>query len=190
MKLRAERVLSLVAVVLLAGCADEPTPRPRGYFRIDLPEQAFVSWTDSMAITAELPAAARMQPRRREGPARWYDLRYPTMRATVHLTWTPVDGSLAELIEGAHLFKQKHESKAVRIASERVLRPEERVFGTLFKVEGDVASPYVFYLTDSTDNFLYGALYFDVHPNADSLAPVTDRIRDDMKHLATTLRWE
>ncbi len=53
-----------------------------------------------------------------------------------------------------------------------------------------MASPFVFYLTDSTDNFLYGALYFDVRPNADSLAPVTERIRADMHHLATTLRWQ
>jgi len=190
MKLRIDWLPPLLVALLMAGCAEEPTPKPRGYFRIDLPEQHYISWTDSTAIAAELPDAARMQPRRREGPARWYDLRYPALRATVHLTWSPVDGSLAELIEGAHLFKQTHESKAARIGSERVLRPEERVFGTLFKVEGDVASPFVFYLTDSTDNFLYGALYFDVRPNADSLAPVTERIRADMHHLATTLRWQ
>jgi hypothetical protein len=48
----------------------------------------------------------------------------------------------------------------------------------------------VFYLTDSTDNFLYGALYFDARPNADSLAPVTDRIRSDMRHMIATLAWQ
>jgi gliding motility-associated lipoprotein GldD len=77
----------------------------------------------------------------------------------------------------------------VKISSERVLRDSARVFGTVFHVEGDVASPLVFYLTDSTDNFLYGALYFDVRPNSDSLAPVTDRIRADMQHMAATLAW-
>ena len=47
----------------------------------------------------------------------------------------------------------------------------------------------VFYLTDSTSNFLYGALYFDARPNADSLAPVTERLRTDVRHFAATLAW-
>jgi hypothetical protein len=88
-----------------------------------------------------------------------------------------VNGQLDAIINDAHTFKDKHGEKATRIKSERMLRDSSRVFGTLFDVEGDVASPFVFYLTDSTDNFLYGALYFDSRPNADSLGPVTDRIR-------------
>jgi hypothetical protein len=32
-------------------------------------------------------------------------------------------------------------------------------------------------------------LYFDVRPNADSLAPVTERIRQDMRHMIGTLHW-
>ena len=55
-------------------------------------------------------------------------------------------------------------AKAVTIGSERVLRDSARVFGTVFDVEGDVASPLVFYLTDSTDNFLYGALVLRCAP--------------------------
>lgn len=117
-------------------------------------------------------------------------MRFPAQRATVHLTWSPVGGQLPELINDAHAFKSTHEAKAVKIGSERVLRDSVRVFGSVFNVEGDVASPLVFYFTDSTDNFLYGALYFDARPNADSLAPVTERLRSDMRHMAATLRWE
>ena len=78
---------------------------------------------------------------------------------------------------------------AAKISSERILRAPARVFGTVFNVEGDVASPFVFYVTDSTSNFLYGALYFDARPNADSLAPVTKRIREDMLRMISTLEW-
>ena len=90
--------------------------------------------------------------------------------------WTSSHASWAPLIEP---LGQRH----------RLLRPDARVFGTRFLVEGDVASPCVFYLTDSTDNFLYGALYFDAPPNADSLAPVTERLRADIDRFAATLRW-
>lgn len=93
------------------------------------------------------------------------------------------------MIEDAHAFKDKHEAMAARIRSERVERDSARVFGTLFDVEGNVASPMVFYLTDSTTRFLYGSLYFDARPNADSLEPVTGRIREDLRHFANTLSW-
>ena len=119
----------------------------------------------------------------------WFNLTYPRYKATVHLTYRSVQGDLARLLEDAHDLKSKHEAKAYRIGTERVSRDSARVFGTLFDVEGDVASPMVFYLTDSTTNFLYGALYFRARPNADSLAPITARIRDDIRHFAATLRW-
>ena len=101
----------------------------------------------------------------------------------------PAKRDLAELIEDAHAFKAKHEARAVRIRPQRVHHPEAHVSGTFFNVDGDVASPAVFYLTDSTTRFLYGALYFDARPNADSLEPVTQRLRADLQRFAATLTW-
>ena len=179
----------LVAVVMAVGCRPDPMPKPRGYFRIDLPEQTYLPWSGDAPFKADLPTYTKLTPARQQGQAHWYDLRFPDQHATVHLTWSPVNGELERLIEDAHTFKDKHGAKAARIRSERVLRDEARVFGTLFDVDGDVASPMVFYLTDSTDHFLYGALYFNSRPNADSLAPVTARIREDIRHLTGTLHW-
>lgn len=182
------RIELLAILLLLSACGDDPVPKPRGWPRIDLPPVGYIPYADE-AIAAETPTYARMIPRRGDERMRWYDLRFAGQRATAHLTWSRIDGNLPELIEDAHEFKRKHEAKAARIGSERMLRDSSRVFGSLFAVEGDVASPFVFYLTDSTDNFLYGALYFDARPNADSLAPVTARLRDDLRHFAATLEW-
>ncbi len=189
MKPRFELFPLLLSALLMAGCADGPVPKPRGYFRIDLPQKDYGPWVDQEVFAAEVPVHARMVKRRAEGGSHWYDLRYGDQRATVHLTWTPVRGPVMDLIEDAHVFKNTHEAKAVKISSARVLRDTAQVYGNIFHVEGDVASPVVFYLTDSTDNFIYGSLYFDVRPNADSLAPVTEWIRDDVQHFARTLEW-
>ncbi len=188
MKLKSS-LIAFGSVAVMIGCTEDPVPKPRGYFRIDLPEKEYVQWQDSGAIAAEIPAYAQIARRAAEGNIRWYDLRFRDQRATVHLTWTPIEGPVMDLIEDAHVFKNTHEAKAVKISSARVLRDTSHVFGNIYHVEGDVASPVVFYLTDSTDNFLYGALYFDVRPNGDSLAPVTDRIRDDVQHFSRTLEW-
>ena len=182
------RASLLLFSALLAGCEEDFIPRPKGWPRLDLPEARYEVWSDSV-IAAEVPAYARMILRRSDASARWYDMRFAGQRATVHLTYSAVQANLPELIEDAHEFKRKHEAKAARIRSERMLRDSARVFGTLFDVEGDVASPCVFYLTDSTGHFLYGALYFDAPPNADSLAPVTARLRADIRHMAATLEW-
>ena len=187
MKRRA--VVLLATSVALTACGDQPVPKPRGYFRLDLSARSYEPWSDGGAFHAEIPVYASIALRKEDADARWYDLRFPAQRATVHLTWSPVKDDLASLIDDAHTFKDKHQMMADRIGRERVRREEARVFGTIFDVDGDAASPCVFYLTDSTANFLYGALYFDARPNGDSLAPVTERIREDLRHFTGTLRW-
>ena len=180
----------LLVAWLFAGCADEAVPKPKGWPRLDLPEQAHSAWRDEGApFAAEVPTYARIAQRKTDGDTRWYDMRFAQQRATMHLTYTAVHDDLPALIEKAHGFKEMHQSKAARIKSDRALHPEHRVFGSLFNLEGDVATPFVFYLTDSTDHFLYGTLYFDTRPNADSLSPVTERLRADMRHFAATLEW-
>jgi gliding motility-associated lipoprotein GldD len=186
---RLEPVLAFAAL-LLAGCGNDPVPKPPGYFRIDLPEQAYTTWAPECPFTAEIPAYAQAVRGGRGDEPCWFNLAFNGQRALVHLTYRPVNGDLAKLIDNAHGYKNAHEVKADRITSERVLRDSARVFGNIFDVEGDVASPMVFYLTDSTSHFLYGSLYFSAKPNADSLAPVTTRLREDLRHFAGTLRWK
>lgn len=178
-----------VLLLLMVACRPDPVPKPRGYFRIDLPEKEYQAWGTDDPFSTEIASNAAMELRLDEGGQRWYDLVYPKHRARVHLTHRFVDGRLWELIEDAHTFKAKHEQKAARIKPHRISRPDAHVHGTLFDVDGDVASPLVFYLTDSTRHFLYGALYFDARPNGDSLAPISQRIREDVRHFAEHLTW-
>jgi gliding motility-associated lipoprotein GldD len=188
MKARAELTF-LTAALLLIGCGEDPVPKPRGYFRIDLPEQAYQRWSPGCPFTAEIPVYAEALSGTHSDQPCWFNLTFPRQRAIVHLTYIPVNGNVAQLINDAHGYKATHEAKADRIRQERVLADSVRVFGNLFDVEGDVASPMVFYFTDSTTHFLYGSLYFSARPNADSLAPVTERLRSDLRHFASTLRW-
>jgi gliding motility-associated lipoprotein GldD len=64
------------------------------------------------------------------------------------------------------------------------------VHGVYFHVEGNVATASQFFLTDSTKNFIRGALYFYATPNEDSLRPVNRFLEQDMKHLISTFQWK
>ena len=52
-----------------------------------------------------------------------------------------------------------------------------------------MATPLQFYITDSTQHFMRGSLYFNHRPNPDSTAPVLDRMEADVRKLMETLRW-
>jgi hypothetical protein len=54
---------------------------------------------------------------------------------------------------------------------------------------GESASPLQFMLTDSASRFFRGALFYDTRPNADSLAPVTAYLQEDVTELIQSFRW-
>ena len=72
-----------------------------------------------------------------------------------------------------------------------ILDRSKDVYGIQYLVSGkDAASPYQFFLTDSSQHFLRGALYFSHAPNNDSIQPVIDYIFDDMQHLISSFEWK
>ena len=62
--------------------------------------------------------------------------------------------------------------------------------GVLYHLEGPVATPIQFFMTDSAEHFLRGSLYYDFKPNPDSTAPVTRRLVRDIEHFMSTVSWE
>jgi len=58
------------------------------------------------------------------------------------------------------------------------------------ELEGEVPSQYQFHVSDSAKHFLRGALYFKTATQNDSLRPVIDYIKQDVRHLLETLEWE
>ncbi|MDR2937387.1 MAG: gliding motility lipoprotein GldD, partial [Prevotellaceae bacterium] len=62
--------------------------------------------------------------------------------------------------------------------------------GYIYEIGGNAASNAQFYVTDSTRHFLRGSLYFNTHPNVDSLQPVIEYITEDIYHLIETTKWQ
>jgi gliding motility-associated lipoprotein GldD len=68
--------------------------------------------------------------------------------------------------------------------------PQRGIYGILYELKGNVASPMQFFVTDSTHHFLRGSLYFRTEPNKDSLAPVINFAQKDIRHIIETLNWK
>lgn len=186
-----KKVISLLAlIILISSCEQDFVPKPRGYFRIDFPEKSYVDYQGKCPFSFELPAYAKVELIRSESyDSCWFNVLFPRHNAKVHFTYLPVHNNLEFYLEDAYAFAFKHEVKANAISRTQYHNPDSRVSGLLYDIKGNVASNLQFYATDSTDHFLRGALYFEVKPNQDSLAPVIDFIKEDVVHLLETLEW-
>ena len=76
------------------------------------------------------------------------------------------------------------------IDDDRIIKQEKRVFGTIFELQGNVATPFQFYLTDSTNRFVYCEVLFNSTPNYDSIKPTLDYFRRDLDSLINSFEWE
>ena len=118
-------------------------------------------------------------------------MEFPQFKGTIHISYKNVNHNLSEYVEDAYRMITKHIAKATGIRDSVVIDRDRKVFGLVYSLEGEgVASPLQFYLTDSTQHFMRGSLYFNIYPNNDSMQPVIKFISDDVIHLINTLEWK
>ena len=187
--------LNIITVLFLfqvfSSCHTDEMPKPRGYFRIDLPEKKYVSYVDSAcSFGFEIPTYSVVVPDK-SSPKEpcWINIEFPMQRATIHLSYKNINNNLKQYTEDTRSLAYKHTVKADAIDEEIVIDSTNKVYGVIYHIAGNAASSLQFYLTDSTNNFIRGALYFNAIPNKDSIAPVSNFINADISHLIETFKW-
>jgi gliding motility-associated lipoprotein GldD len=190
------KLLPLIAIFSIAlvfiSCDNDFQPKPRGYFRIELPEREYqpTQLTD-FPYSFEYSEWAELQKVDYHLNKYWLNIYYPRYKAKLHLSYIPIEDNLDTLLNDVHHMVNKHIAKASAINEQLYTNEDKRVFGMAFLIKGsDAASPYQFYVTDSIHHFLRGALYFKIVPNNDSLKPVIDYIEEDARHLIESLKWD
>jgi gliding motility-associated lipoprotein GldD len=184
--------IAALACTLYSCGGDNFIPKPRGYFRIDLPEKQYRRFDSTCPYTFDYPVYSHIapDPDPKAEPC-WINLEFPRFHGTLHLSYKKVKNNLYQYFEDAHSFVSKHIPKADQIIPRNISIDSSRVWGLVYDIEGSgVASTYQFCVTDSSRHFLRGALYFSVVPNNDSLSPVLDFIKKDVDHLVETLKWK
>ena len=174
------------------GCTQPYSPKPRGYFRIELPEKAYHPFSSGCSFTFDIPAYAKMEPDRyADAQPCWMDVLFPQFNARIHLSYMPVTGrdNFNALVEDARTFAFNHTVRATAIDQQRIRHPEADVYGLKYEISGNTASNIQFFVTDSTHHYLRGALYFHEKPRLDSIQPVLDFLKADIDTLIRSLRW-
>ena len=189
-RVRSNLYIVLVMCLGLCGCGQRFVPKPYGYFRVDLPEATYQAFQEpDYPYTFRYSTLAEIRPKQEPGERFWLDVYYPRFDARIHCSYKPVQRNLRELSADAQDFVFKHAGKATAIPEQGFDNPEARVFGVFYELRGNTASPYQFYLTDSTTHFFRAAVYFNCPPNQDSLSPVIGYLGQDVQHMIETFEW-
>jgi gliding motility-associated lipoprotein GldD len=186
-------LIILLPLLLMFGCGEHYVPKPRGYFRIELPEKHYVKFDTAYPYMFEYASVCNIIPNLNDtlNDPFWINIDYPNVKGTIFLSYKKIENNLAVYVTDSWEFVNKHIPKADAIMSDEISYPERKVYGVRFTIQGSgAASPSQFYITDSTNHFIRGALYFDVIPNNDSLQPAIDYINKDIDHFLNTLKWK
>jgi gliding motility-associated lipoprotein GldD len=178
--------------LLATACSDDYAPKPKGYNRIDLPAHEYQKLNEDHPYSFEYSKSAIIQPHKSAGTEpHWIDIVYPALHASVEITYKPIKKKqklLDEFLDDSHKLTSKHNIKATAI-DQSISKTPKGYTAMIFELSGEVPSQFQFYVTDSTSNFLRGALYFPTATQNDSLAPVIEFVKYDMMHLINSLEF-
>lgn len=170
--------------------------KPHAYPKMELPDKQYVLFDcENCPYKFEIPVYSKMladTTGNLEVHPAWYNMNFPSLNATLHLTyhnfknWETFDSLIAD----SRKLVNKHLQKADDIVEVPIQTENPAVKGLVFRILGNTATNYNFYITDSTRHFLRGALYFNNKTEQDSIMPAYEFIRKDIEHLIKTTSWK
>ena len=179
--------LYLFCALIFIACNNNYTPKPWGYSRFDLPEQNTTLFESSCPYSFQQPNYSYNN-FKYENEC-WFDLEFKDFNGKVHMSYKHLKGDLNKYTEDSRLLAYKHAQIAEAISEQVFIKDSLKVYGMVYTFQGSTATPMQFYLTDSLNHFVRGALYFNSAQN-DSITPITNFIKDDIYRLIESWEWK
>lgn len=197
MKLIALVLISLF--VLLSSCTEDKimVPKPRMFPKVIYPVKDYINFkVETCPFKMKIPKYfeyAQDTFHLDTGNNKcWFDLYCKDLNAYLHLSYLSIDNRkhFDELVGDAFELADKHNIKANYRDEIKISNLDKNLHGLLFEIDGPVATPIQFFVSDSTQHFFRGSLYFKSKVNRDSLAPIYSFLKDDVVHLLDNFSWD
>lgn len=183
--------LFVVFLFMFISCNRSYTPKPMGYLKVNYPEKEYVLFNKAEPYLFEYPVYAEvLEDDSRITEPYWYNIYFPEYDGTIHLSYKNLENDVNDYIEDCRILVYKHTSRSDGITELPFIDTVNKRYGILYELNGNVASNVQFFLTDSTEHFLRGSLYFNAAPNSDSLGPVIDFIKEDIVYFMESVKWK
>lgn len=181
------RILSAcLAVIWMGSCGEEVTIKPEAKLRLQYPEPTYDTLKIDCPFSFERNKLASVTVKSNCA----VNIDYPSMEATIYLTYQPVHENLVGLLTDAQKLTYDHTVKASEIFEQPRIDSIEKVYGMFYMINGDAATQSQFYVTDSLHHFVNGALYFNTKPNFDSIYPAAVYLRRDIRRIMESMKWK
>lgn len=186
-------ISSILIVSCIVACTSDPIliPKPPTYLRLELPEHSYVEYNTDCPYSFEASKLFNIKNvSDSTGPTCHKDIDLGKLNGVMHFSYIEMVEPLSTYVNYSNDKVEDHKLKATGIKDIQIIRPEDKVYGTFFSLKGDVASPFQFYLTDSTSRFASGVVYMNSVPNYDSLKPTLDYLEKDLVQMLETFKWK
>ena len=180
-----KKTISICVLILFLSCKENYTPKPKAFFKLNFPEKIFQQYNQDCPFTFQFPVYSKVEVLEKYC---FFNLQFPKFDATLHMSYFPLNNNLFIHAEESRDLAYKHTVKANAISEQPFINHKNQIFGLVYDYEGTTATALQFYLTDSTNHFFRGAVYFNTEVS-DSIAPVSVFLKDDIKHLIESFRW-
>ena len=175
------------------ACTRDYQPKPKGYNRLVLPSQEYRMSPDSLPYSFQYSTHAKLlRDSSWFSERHWVEIYYPELKANIHITYKRLNNRedfLKELLDDSYNLTSKQQIKASGIDELIIVTPSGKT-AVIAEISGEVPSQFQFTITDSSRNFLRGALYFNTRVANDSLAPAIDYMKKETMHFINTLNWK
>ena len=178
--------LVLFFSVLFLSCNNDYTPKPKALIKFDLPKKEYVKIAMDCPFDFELPVYGHLK---KKSNNCLLDIVFPNQNGILYLSYFSLENNLNNHIEQSQNLAYKHNVIANAITEQFYVNDSLKVYGMLYDYDGVSATATQFYLTDSLNHFFRGALYFNTEIN-DSILPINNFLKYDIKHLIETFRWK
>ncbi len=179
----------IITLIFLVSCSEETMAKKRGHVRLEYPNAKYLTFesTDTPYVFDYNETGTVNKNKKKEN---WYRIDYKKMKASIYLSYFPINNNLKSLLKDSEELLDTHTIKANSAKDSKFENPEQKTYGLVTRLGGETASNIQFYFTDSIKHYLSGSLYFHTQPQPDSLKPAIDYIEKDIKQLAKTLKWK
>jgi len=168
------------------SCKDETLPKPNAQLRLDYPLADYKHFENECPFTFDINSEAIIK----EKSACNFTIEYPKMKATIYISYKPVQKNINSLLRDAQKLTYEHVIKADDILEQPFVNPKHKVYGMFYNVNGNAATNGQFYVTDSIRHFIDCSVYFYAKPNFDSVMPAASYVKNDMQRIMETLKWK
>lgn len=173
-------------LLLLSSCKNDVLPKPTSQLRLDYKVAEYAHFENNCAYSFDMNSDAVIK---EKTPCN-FEINYPKLKATIYLSYKPINNNLKLLLRDAQKLTYEHVIKADAISDQPFANSKNKVYGMFYQVSGNAATNAQFYATDSTKNFIDCSLYFYAKPNFDSVYPAVSYVKNDMRRLMESLKWK